>query len=63
MLSNLANYDKQGQINYVVDWFEVVIKDERMACARLVETWADDHLTVSPSFKRMGQAIRNRGTR
>jgi len=34
---------------------------ERERAAHLVETWAQDHLTVQPSFTKMASAIR-RGT-
>ena len=34
---------------------------EREACARIAETWAEDHKTVQPSFSGMAAAIRDRG--
>ena len=37
--------------------------EEREACARIVETWAQDNETIQPSFGRIAAAIRARGER
>ena len=38
--------------------FDAGVAQERERCARIVETWAQDHLTVQPSFTRMAAALR-----
>lgn len=34
------------------------IMGERDRCARIVETWGQDHNTISPSYLQMAHAIR-----
>lgn len=34
-----------------------VIEAVRKKCAEVVRTWADDHLTIQPSFTKIAKAI------
>jgi len=46
----------------LVEMIAAALAEEREKAARIVETWADDHLTIQPSLTRMAAAIR-RGTK
>jgi hypothetical protein len=45
---------------YFLREIQEAVAEEREACAKLVETWAQDHLTIQPSFTGMAAAIRGR---